>query len=95
VADVVFMIDNFNDCPLLLQVFYHLFASVFYGQATIWLRYFRGNLTLVINNVYKWQIMALPYLEVVRVVGRGNLYGTGSELTVDKLVGDDRDFAVC
>lgn len=38
--------------------------------------------------------MALADLEVVRVVGRGDLDGTRAELGVDVLVGDDRDGTV-
>ena len=38
--------------------------------------------------------MALPDLEVVGVVGRGDLDQAGAELAVDVGVGDDRDEAV-
>src|SRR5689334_18564877 len=39
--------------------------------------------------------MALPYFEVVRVMRRRNLNGTGAKLAVNKLVGNNRDFTVC
>ncbi len=47
-----------------------------------------------VQDVDLGEVVALPHLEVVGVVGRRNLDQAGAELAIDVLVGDDRDETV-
>ena len=48
----------------------------------------------LVEDVDGRQVVAQADLEVVEVVGRGDLDHAGAELAIDVLVGDDRDLAV-
>ena len=50
---------------------------------------------IVIHNVDLFQIVTASNLEVVRVMGRCNLYTSCSEFLVYIFIGNHRDFSVC
>lgn len=50
--------------------------------------------TIIVQDVDELELVPLTALEIVRVVGRGDLYGTGTKLHVDEFgVGDDGNLA--
>lgn len=50
--------------------------------------------TVFVHDVDAGQLVAFAGFKVVEVVGRGDLDGAGTKVTVDHFVGDDRDQAV-
>ena len=53
-----------------------------------------GHVGGLVQNLHNGQVVALAHLEVVGVMGRGDLYNAGTELHVHIGVGDDGDFLV-
>ena len=54
----------------------------------------RSHVPFLINNLYRLQVVALPDLKVIRVVGRRDLQGAGAECRIDISIGDDGDSPV-
>ena len=55
---------------------------------------FVGNLCIVGHYIDNRQIMTESYFEVIRVVGRCNLYNAGTEIHFNIVVGNNGNFAL-
>ena len=92
-ADIVAVRNNFHEKSHFLQILDHGFSRLIAVHAEVFARDIDGR--VIVHDADLFQVVAFSDLEVVRVVGRCDLYAAGSEFLVNILVGDHRDLAVC
>ena len=83
--------NDFYKISLLLQFFYDSLSRLVAVHACVFAAIFidRG---VIVHDVDLRQVMALAYLEVIRVVSRCDLHRSGTELFVYIIIRNDRDF---
>ena len=78
---------------LFFEVFKYEGATFFGGEAGVALAAGGQHMAVVADNPEIFEIVALPYFEVVEIVSRGDFDGAGAVFWVGVFVGNDGDGA--
>ena len=91
---IVYMLFYFYKQSLCFQIRYHCFSCLVTVHTIIFAaRAVNGR--IIVHDVDLWQIVASSYLKVIRVMGRRNLYASGSKLFIYVRIRNYRNLAVC
>ena len=87
------MRNNLHQQSLGLQILYHSLAGLVAVHAVV-LTALAVDGCVIVHDADFRQVMAASYLKVIRVMSRSDLHAAGTELFVNILIRDDRDFTV-